>query len=193
MPSPAVPQPKLRGPSVPSWVKSQLITILLALLSLPASYLLPLPSPVSLLAFCSCLEKDNFLKQGSWPYFRDLTRDFGHHKTSAVLFCVTQRTTVEGQNENFPPPSHTYGLHFHMTNSFQVHRRKTDSSVMWNTQKSNLINLKENPSFNASVGWFFSASRTQSSDLSQIHKWHWACSFLSLCPPSQYPNKDKVC
>lgn len=38
----------------------------------------PLTLPVSLLVFCSCLEKDNFLKQGSWPCFRDLTRDFGH-------------------------------------------------------------------------------------------------------------------
>lgn len=45
---------------------------------------------------------------------------------------VTQRIAAEGQKERFPLSLHPYCLCFHVTDSFQVHRKKTDSSVMWN-------------------------------------------------------------
>lgn len=45
---------------------------------------------------------------------------------------LTQRIAAEGQKERFPPSLHPYRLCFHVTDSFQVHRKKTDSSVMWN-------------------------------------------------------------
>lgn len=71
----------------------------------------PLTLPVSLLAFCSCLEKDNFLKQGSWPYFRYLTRDFCHSQNlSSFILCYSKDNCWRSKRKFSTPLTHIWPL-----------------------------------------------------------------------------------